>query len=225
MNKIFAKQKFASHVFNIIASQYPQTYFVGGAVRNFLLGHKISDIDIATIATPEQVTLLLKKDGVSTTGTHKKFGVIVASKGTQKVEITTFRKDSYLDSRYPKISLTKSVKTDSTRRDFTINALYYSPLTKELLDFHNGLADIKNKRLKFIGNADKRIKEDPLRIIRAYRFALQYNLQFENKTKLALQKNKVLIKKISQQRLQKEINTLLSQKLRAKLKKVIHNDS
>ena len=223
----FIFPKFASQVFNLLSSQYKQTYFVGGAVLNALLHKKIIDVDIATSAKPQQIISLLEKNKIKFSSAHKNFGVIIAISGEQKIEITTFRKDSYSDSRYPTITFANTPKTDSNRRDFTINALYYRAGRKgekgTILDFHDGLKDIKNNTLRFIGKPEKRIQEDPLRIVRAHRFALQYNLKFDSSTLKAVQQNKNLLQKISKTRIEKEISQITSQKIKKLLQKVIHN--
>lgn len=225
--KNFLFPKFALHIHNIISFGFPKTFFVGGAVRNVLLNKKISDIDIATSAKPKQVITLLKKNNIPYSTAYEKFGVIVAKvnsgKSAQQIEIATFRKDRYAGSRYPAITFSNSPKIDSNRRDFTINALYYNPMTGELLDFHDGLTDLKKKVLKFIGNPIKRIQEDPLRIVRAYRFQLQYKLKFEKISGQAFRQNKTFLKKISAARVAREINALTSLQLRKQLQKVIHN--
>ncbi len=225
----FIFTKFSVHVFDLLYEKFPETYFVGGAVRNVLLGEKVTDSDIATSAPTKQVASILKMNGAKFSLVNEKFGVVVAYNDTKKIEITTFRKDHYADTRFPKITFAKDAKTDSLRRDFTINALYYQPARRKgfpkILDFHEGLEDIKKRQIKFIGNAQKRIEEDPLRIVRAHRFALQYNLEFEKETLAALQKNINLLKKVSKARVEREINSTASQKIRIALQKVIHNVS
>lgn len=217
---------FAIDIFNILVKQFPKTYIIGGAVRNILLKEKVRDLDIATSAKPDQVEKLLKKNHIPHSSAHKKFGVIVArSSREQTIEIATFRAEVYGKSRFPKVTFIPTPKQDSLRRDFSINALYYSLEANAILDFHDGLDDILNKKIKFIGNAKKRILEDPLRIVRAYRFALQYNLSIDKKTETLLQTNKHLLKKISSARIKREINSLTPKKLQKTLQKVIHSNT
>ena len=232
MKKTFNKKlfpEFALEVVEILSAEFPDSYFVGGAVRNILLNKKIVDVDIATSAKPAQVVRLLKLQGIECLTEHQKLGVITASSRSaknkpQNLEITTFRKETYTHkSRFPKVVFVKSALVDSARRDFTVNALYYSPISKQLLDFHNGLTDLAERKLNFIGNAKKRITEDPLRIVRAFKFSMQYNLQIDKKTLQLLQTNLILIKKVSKVRVQKEINSVASQKIRKQLQKVIHS--
>lgn len=221
----FILPKFAKEIHNIISSKYEHTYIVGGAVRNFFLKKKITDVDIATSATPTQIVQILEQSKIKFSALHSKLGVIVACKGDQKIEITTFRTEIYKSNRFPTVRFVKSAKKDSERRDFTVNALYYSPQTKQILDFHNGLKDIHNKTLRFIGNPLKKITEDPLRIVRAHRFALQYNLKIDRESLSILNSNLNLLKKVSKTRLQKEINAVKQKNLRNTLQKVIHSNA
>lgn len=165
-------KKFGEKIYFLLVDNFPQSFYVGGMVRDILLSKRVTDIDIATEAKPQSVVELLSADGISADVRYKNFGVIIAKQGSLKVEIATFRKDLPSQSRYPKIAFATSPKTDSQRRDFTINALYLSQKMSKVLDFYNGIADVKARRLKFIGNPQKRIKEDPLRIVRALRFSL-----------------------------------------------------
>ena len=210
-------------IHKLIQDSFPHTYFVGGAVRNILLGEKITDYDISTSATPNQLTKLFAKHKIQFDDSNKNFGAIVVTARGQKIEVTTFRKDVYSNSRFPKVSFVTSPKTDSNRRDFTINAIYLNPVNRELLDFHGGLQDIRNRRLKFIGDPKTRIAEDPLRIIRALRFSWEYNLLLDPETEKLLYGNIALLKTLSPQRIEKEINSLKQKILRQKLQKVIHS--
>ena len=219
----FKFPQYALKIHKLISSHFKETYFVGGAVRNILLKKKITDIDIATSATPKHIMHILDQAGIKYLNTNEKLGVIVAQLSGHKIEITTFRTETYSKGRFPKVAFIKSPKVDSKRRDLTINALYYSPELKQVLDFHRGLRDIENKTVRFIGDPDKRIKEDPLRIVRAHRFALQYNLKFEGKTALALQQSAHLLKNISATRVQREINVVQQKNLQKILQKVIHS--
>lgn len=217
--------KFSLQVINALSVKFPETYFVGGAVRNILLNKKITDSDIATSARPEQVCALLKSSKISFSDEHKKMGVVIAKKAGETIEIATFRKEEYGKSRFPKVIFITDSRVDSDRRDFTGNALYYSPITKELLDFHGGLKDLALHKLKFIGNVKKKITEDPVRIIRAYKYSAQYNLKIDTLTHNILQKNIHLLKQLSSQRLQKEIESVTSQKIKKELQKVIHSNA
>lgn len=205
-------KKFGEKIFNLLVDNFPQTFFVGGMVRDLLLNKKIIDIDIATKARPEEVMKILADGDIKFNSSHKQFGVIIAKNGRNNIEITTFRKDTYKGSRYPKITFANDPKTDSQRRDFTINALYLSPKSNTILDFHKGLKDIGGRQIKFIGQPSKRIKEDPLRIIRALRFALQLNFKIETKTFYAIKNNFNLINTLTESKKNFEIKKLKSKK-------------
>ena len=224
----FKLPAYALKVHKLISLKFNNTYVVGGAIRNLFLKKKIVDVDIATSGTPKQIKQILNTSKISYDGSNEKFGVIVALVGKRKIEVTTFRTEQYRKGRFPIVAFTKSVKKDSQRRDFSVNALYYSPELKQILDFHEGMADIKTRALRFIGNPDRRIDEDPLRIVRAYRFAIQYNLKIDVKTKLSLQSNLHLLKKVSAKRIEREINQINFSKrkiLQKSLLKVIHSNA
>jgi tRNA nucleotidyltransferase/poly(A) polymerase len=218
-------EKFGVKIYNLLVENFAKTFFVGGMVRDLYLDRKIIDVDIATEATPEEVIKLLNKKKIITNSDFKKFGNVAAKKGKLKIEITTLRKDMRGDSRYHEVKFITSPKVDSSRRDFTINSLYLSLVRGESFDFYGGVHDIGKRLIKFIGNADKRIKEDPLRIIRGLRFALILNFKFEIKTKLAIKNNFSLIQNLSQSRIEKEISKIKNIKQKSILKKVINNSA
>ncbi len=216
-------EKFGEKVFNLLVDNFSQTFYVGGMVRDLLLGLTVTDIDISTEGLPEDVINLLLKNKILLDLKYKQFGVIIAKQGKHVIEIATFRKEAYKDTRYPKITFIKSAKLDSKRRDFTINALYLSPKFNEILDFHKGLKDLKSNSLKFIGNPTVRISEDPLRIIRALRFAETLNLKIETKTKKALINNMYLIKFLTESRIKNEINKIKNIKIKNNVIQTINN--
>jgi tRNA nucleotidyltransferase (CCA-adding enzyme) len=215
-------EKFGIKVYHTLVENFPQTFFVGGMVRDLLLKRNITDIDIATEAKPDKVAKLLRGAKIQTQENNKKFGSIIAKLGKLEVEITTFRKDLKSKNRYPKVKFITNPKTDSQRRDFTINALYLKQKPFKILDFNQGLPDLKNKIIKFIGKPDARIKEDPLRIIRALRFAKILNFKLDRKTKWEIKNNFSLIKKLTMPRLKKELNKITETNKRNVLKKVIN---
>ncbi|GHU16964.1 hypothetical protein FACS189472_03180 [Alphaproteobacteria bacterium] len=147
---------------------------VGGAVRNFLLGTDISDIDIATTALPSEVIAIFEKiDGINVVPTGADYGTVtVVYKGTP-YEITTLRRDVKTFGRKAQVEFAKSFEVDSCRRDFTINAIYMDK-NGQLFDYHNGIQDIADRNVRFIGDAAERIKEDYLRILRYFRFVARY---------------------------------------------------
>ncbi|MCI4589662.1 CCA tRNA nucleotidyltransferase [Sphingobium sp. BYY-5] len=148
--------------------------FVGGAVRDGLLGLPVNDLDIATSLDPHDVVDRLKAAGIKAVPTGIDHGTITAVLPHGPVEITTLRRDVNTDGRRATIAYTDDWREDAARRDFTINALYADPLTGEISDYFGGLADLEAHRLRFIGDASARIAEDHLRILRYFRFLARY---------------------------------------------------
>ncbi|GAC1573943.1 MAG: CCA tRNA nucleotidyltransferase [Candidatus Doudnabacteria bacterium] len=185
-------------------------FWVGGAVRDLLLKQKFGDVDLATSANPEEIKKVLKDGGFKLYTLGEKFGTIGAVTKEGNIEITTFRKESgYSDQRHPdKIIFSKEVKEDSTRRDFTINALYFNPVDNQILDFHNGLKDLKKGIIRFVGEPEERIKEDPLRLLRAVRFGTNLGFKLAKKDLKAIIKYASEIKNISSQRIKKELDKI-----------------
>ncbi|GGH28970.1 poly(A) polymerase [Cribrihabitans marinus] len=146
-----------------------QALFVGGCVRNALLGESASDIDIATDARPERVMDLAKAAGIKAVPTGIAHGTVTLVKGGIPHEITTFRRDVETDGRRAVVAYSGSVAEDAARRDFTMNALYASP-DGSILDPLGGLPDLEARRVRFIGDAGARIREDYLRSLRYFRF-------------------------------------------------------
>jgi poly(A) polymerase len=204
-------EKTAIEIIKKLQAKSFEAYFVGGCVRDILLGNKPSDFDIATSAKPNEIEKLFPR----TIPVGKKFGVILAVVNEKQYEIATFRGEKeYKDARRPEKVYWTSAKEDAKRRDFTCNALFYDPITKKYLDFVDGRKDIKNKILRFIGDPEKRIQEDHLRILRAIRFKNVLGFKFEQKTKQALQKNSGLIISVSAERIRNELNKMLLDKSR-----------
>ncbi|MCR4880301.1 MAG: hypothetical protein K5906_05060 [Bacilli bacterium] len=180
-------------------------YLVGGTVRDFLLKQDLFDMDLVTDATPDQMLTFLDKADA----TFKKYGYLKYNLDGVKFDITTLRVEGkYLDSRHPsKIKYVTDLKKDYLRRDFTINAMYLDSYFI-LYDYCHGQEDLKNKVIRFIGKPKVRIKEDPLRILRAIRFALIYGFSFEEKTYEAMQKYKDLLKKINPEKIKEEVRKM-----------------
>ncbi|WP_416464073.1 CCA tRNA nucleotidyltransferase [Sphingomonas sp. VDB2] len=148
--------------------------FVGGAVRDGLLGLPVNDLDIATTLGPQDVVDRLKRAGIKAVPTGIDHGTITAVLPDGPVEITTLRRDVSTDGRRATIAYTDDWREDAARRDFTINALYADPLTGAISDYFGGIADLEARRLRFIGDASARIAEDHLRILRYFRFLARY---------------------------------------------------
>jgi poly(A) polymerase len=186
-------------------------YFAGGAVRDRLLDRKISDIDIATSATPEDVEKLFQK-------THpigKDFGVMLVILGKHAFEVASFRGESDYDGRRPGKVFFTDAKADAQRRDFTVNGLFLNPLNNEVLDYVGGQHDLKLKVIRFIGNSEERVMEDHLRILRGVRFRNLLNFEYEPKTAEAIDKHASLIEKISGERIRDELNKMFENENRA----------
>ncbi len=184
-----------------------EAFFIGGMVRDFLLGIKIHDIDITTSAKPEDIEAIFKK----TFAVGKKYGTITVISNNFNFEITTYRIDGkYLNNRKPEsVEFSSSLKDDVERRDFTINAL---AMDKDLnvIDLVNGQNDLKRKVISAIGVKDERFKEDALRILRAFRFVSKLNFIIDEDTKEAMRKNKDLLKNVSNERILSELTKIIS---------------
>jgi len=150
------------------------TRYVGGAVRDDLLGLNVSDIDLATRLRPEEVIQRLERARIKAVPTGIEHGTVTAVSDGQPAEITTLRKDVSTDGRRATVAFTDDWKEDAARRDFTINALSADPVTGEIYDYFDGLEDIERRRVRFIGDPQARIAEDHLRILRFFRFHARF---------------------------------------------------
>lgn len=177
-------------------------YFAGGSVRDAWLGLSPKDIDIATTALPDQIEHLFPH----TVPVGKKFGIIIVVQGKYAIEVATFRKESnYRDGRRPEHIEYSGPEEDSVRRDFTVNALFYDPLKKEVIDFQNGIVDLKRKQIRCVGNPDQRFSEDYLRILRCFRFALVLDFEIDAATLESALKHREGLKHISNERKRDEL--------------------
>lgn len=164
------------------------TYIVGGAIRNALLGKSVQEYDIATSALPTVVQNLFP-DSIATGALYGTITVRMKESGLPVTyEITTFRTESgYSDHRHPDIiTFGKTIEQDLSRRDFTINAIAFNPISKRFVDAYGGIKDCRNRCLRAIRNPKERFEEDALRLFRLCRFVAQYNLQVEEDTLKAL---------------------------------------
>jgi len=150
-----------------------QALFVGGCVRNWLLGVPVRDIDIATDATPDRVIALARAAGLRSVPTGIDHGTVTVVSGGIPHEVTTFRRDIETDGRHAVVTFSTDVAEDAARRDFTMNAIYATP-AGELLDPLHGLPDLRARCVRFIGRAEDRIREDYLRSLRFFRFHAWY---------------------------------------------------
>ena len=152
------------------------TRYVGGAVRDDILGLPVSDIDLATRIPPQEVIARLEKARIKAVPTGIDHGTITAVSDAQPVEVTTLRRDVSTDGRRATVAFTDDWKEDAARRDFTINALSADPSTGELFDYFGGLADLGQRHVRFIGDPLQRINEDHLRILRFFRFHARFGV-------------------------------------------------
>ena len=197
--------------------------YVGGCIRKIINNEKVDDIDLATTLKPNQVCDALKKNNIKYYETGFEHGTVTAKIDDWKFEITTLRKDILTDGRHAKVEFSKNWKQDASRRDFTINAIY-SDENGNLFDPYNGIIDLDNGIINFIGNPDLRIKEDYLRILRYLRFFLNYskqqhNLEIIKKIKLNLGG----ISKLSKERLLEELKKILDLKTLEKINNDKHS--
>lgn len=185
-----------------------QAYVVGGAVRDFLMGKTPHDYDLTSDALPSQISDVFKDFYQEHSG--EKHGTIRVIIDHKPIEITTFRCDEgYTDYRRPdNVEFVKDVYIDSKRRDFSINAFYYSE--GHIYDFHEGLEDLNNKVIKTIGNPSARFHEDALRILRAIRFSAKLGYEIESKTKTALLDCKEELNLIAKERILIELKEISS---------------
>ncbi|MED5411423.1 MAG: polynucleotide adenylyltransferase PcnB [Pseudomonadota bacterium] len=214
-------------LYRLIAADF-HAYIVGGGVRDILLGNKPKDFDIATNATPEEIKKLFKNARII----GRRFKIVHIRFGREIIEVTTFRANHNpqnqiadhvsfrqirgLDSAHSKSGMILrdnvygDIDEDAMRRDFTINALYYTTQNFELLDFVEGLTDLNNKQIRIIGDPEDRYKEDPVRMLRAIRFAAKLNFEIEEKTKNPIKDLAYLLDSVSSARLFDETLKLLT---------------
>lgn len=186
-----------------------EAVLVGGCVRDSILGRTPHDWDIATAATPEKVMDLFGNTPIITTGL--KHGTVTIIKNEEKYEVTTFRTEgTYADNRHPDhVSFTSDLKKDLSRRDFTINAIAYSPY-RGYTDPFGGIKDIEDKIIRCVGDPKSRFSEDALRILRAWRFSIQLDFQIAENTIDAMKTQIEKIKSLSAERIQWEFRNAVS---------------
>lgn len=194
--------EYAQKCIDTITNNGHEAYFVGGCVRDGLLGRACYDIDIATSALPDEIISMFDR----TIPTGLKHGTVTVIIDDLPIEVTTYRQESgYNDSRHPdSVSFVSNIEEDLSRRDFTINALAASGDGK-ILDVFGGKDDLKHKIIKAVGNPQKRFTEDALRIVRAYRFSSVLGFEIEEKTKKFALDLSSRIEKISGERVLKEL--------------------
>lgn len=182
-----------------------EAYLVGGAVRDLLLDFKPKDFDVATNAEPEEVNRIFRRSRII----GKRFRLVHVLWGRETIEVSTFRghHDNKGDAsvndtgRILRDNIFGSLEEDAARRDFTANALYYNPKTQEILDFHHGVADVKARLLRMIGDPKKRYQEDPVRMLRAVRLSAKLGLKIDKATETPIAEMADLLQDVPPSRL------------------------
>ena len=184
--------------------------FVGGCVRKALCGENVDDIDLATSLEPDEVKKILNKEDIKVIDTGISHGTVTAILNKKRFEITTLRKDISTDGRHANVEFTSNWKQDALRRDFTINAIYVD-IEGRIFDPLNGISDFQNGKIKFIGFPEQRIQEDYLRILRYFRFFMQYSKTSHDQDVIhSIKKNINGLNKISNERILDELKKILN---------------
>ena len=190
-----------------------EAWIVGGCVRDLILSRKPSDWDLTTNATPEDILAVFPK-----TYYTNEFGTVgvvnesATAESLKIIEVTPYRVEGkYSDARRPdSVSFSKHIEDDLKRRDFTMNALAYSPISDKLFDLYDGIKDIKDNRIRAVGEAEERFEEDALRIMRAVRLAAELDFSIEEQTQAAMLKKAAQLGKISKERIRDEFVRILN---------------
>ncbi|MGN7438157.1 MAG: CCA tRNA nucleotidyltransferase [Alcanivorax sp.] len=188
----------------------PQALFVGGCVRNVLLGKDVEDYDVATPLAPEHVAEILEREGAKVIPTGIDHGTVTAVIDDMVFEITTLRKDEETDGRHAVVSFTESWVEDAERRDFTINTLLLDPSGNVYDPLHQGLEDLDARLVRFVGDPAARIEEDHLRILRFFRFSAIYGQEFDKNGLKACQRAASSIEKLSKERITQEFFKIIA---------------
>jgi poly(A) polymerase len=214
-NKIqynFLKDKTCKKILSLLNKKDDTTRFVGGCVRDSLIGVETNDIDIATKLEPSEVMNILTSASIKVIPTGIDHGTVSVFSKNFNFEITTLRSDIETDGRHAEVTFSNSWEKDASRRDFTINSIYLKQ-NGDIYDPHNGIQHLKQKKILFIGDPDERINEDYLRILRFFRFNAFYgndNLKLSNNSVKACAENKNKIKKLSSERIHNEFFKILN---------------
>jgi len=196
-------------VCEVLHSHGYEAYVVGGAVRDLLLGLRPKDFDVATDAYPEEVHKIFRRSRLI----GKRFKLVHVMFGEETVEVSTFRARTATETdehgRVLRDNIYGTREDDAIRRDFTINALYYDPAGETLLDYHNGLRDLQRKSVRIIGDARARYREDPLRMLRAVRFAAKAGFSIDERTRKPIRELAHLLENVPPSRVYEEMQKLL----------------
>lgn len=193
------------YVHRVLKDKGHQSYLAGGCVRDGLIGRRPKDFDLATDAVPAEVESYFDK----TIDIGKSFGVIIVHHQGENIEVTTFRKDGdYKDGRRPETVDFSSAEEDAVRRDFTINGLFYDLDLAEVIDYVNGLEDLKKQVIKAVGVPHERFEEDQLRVLRAIRFAAELDFDIEPNTWKSLLLFRHKVSSVSAERITEELRKI-----------------
>jgi poly(A) polymerase len=205
------QREFASEVVQRLRSAGFVAYWAGGCVRDELLGRMPKDYDVATSATPEQVVEVFGRRQTLAVGAS--FGVMIVRgpRAAGQLDVATFREDAgYSDGRHPDAVSYSTPQRDAQRRDFTINGLFFDPITDEVLDYVGGQADLKQGIVRAIGDARLRFTEDKLRMLRAVRFTSVFGFELEPLTRAAICEMAAELKVVSPERIGTELRSMLT---------------
>ena len=196
-------------VCEVLHSHGYEAYVVGGAVRDLLLGLRPKDFDVATNAYPEEVHKVFRRSRLI----GKRFKLVHVMFGEETVEVSTFRARTASETdehgRVLRDNIYGTREDDAIRRDFTINALYYDPASETIVDYHNGLRDLQRKSVRIIGDARARYREDPLRMLRAVRFAAKAGFSIDERTRKPIRELAHLLGNVPPSRVYEEMQKLL----------------
>jgi len=202
----------ARKVCTVLQEAGHKAFVVGGAVRDLLVGHPPKDYDVATSATPEEVRALFRRSRII----GRRFKIVHVMSGQETIEVSTFRAgqtaedgDTDEHGRVLRDNVFGTQAEDATRRDFTVNALYYDPTTEQIVDYHHGVADLQQKTLRMIGDPRTRYREDPVRMLRAVRFGAKLGLVIDPEARQPIREMAVLLENVPAARLFDEMLKLL----------------
>ena len=220
INKI-VKDKKIFRLFRAVENHGGALRFVGGAVRNALRGIEGSDLDLATDLTPEELVEACTEHGLKTVPRGIKFGTVGVVINDKILEVTSLRKDIKSDGRHSDVVFTTDWEIDASRRDLTINAVYADE-KGNVFDYYNGISDLENGIVRFIGNPNIRIKEDYLRILRFFRFYADFGIgEIDEKSLKACKNNCDGLKQLSGERIRDELSKILLSNQAAKVTKIM----
>ena len=202
----------ARKVCSVLQEKGYKAFVVGGAVRDLLIGHPPKDYDVATSATPEEVRAAFRRSRII----GRRFKIVHVMSGPETIEVSTFRAGQDAESadtdehgRVLRDNVYGNQEEDATRRDFTVNALYYDPSTETIVDYHHGVADIQHKTLRMIGDPRNRYREDPVRMLRAVRLGAKLGLTIDPAARNPIREMGVLLENVPAARLFDEMLKLL----------------